>query len=203
MIHAYNEQFLGTTMDKLAEMFELAVDVEGLDIDEFAQLFLNSRLCRAFEKADPVYVYGRSSNELLAMILGKEPVDIATSSIATPEYWAGWVLAYSQWYLNRPYAELLAALPCSKLLERYFPYHEMDVTDSVELFRDRLPKEIALKRLRRQLSLSQLELAALSGVPERTIRSYEQGKVDISKAQAETLFALSEVLRCTIEELIE
>ena len=203
MIRAYNEQFLGTIMDKLAEMFELAVDVEGMDIDDFAQRFVNSRVCRAFEKADPVYVFGKSSNELLGLILGKEPVDIATSSIATPEYWAGWVLAYAQWYLNRPYRDLIEALPCGKLLERYFPYHEMDVSDSVELFRERLPKDCALKRLRRQLGLSQLELAALSGVPERTIRSYEQGSVDIAKAQAETLYALARILGCSIEDLIK
>ncbi len=203
MIRAYNEQFLGTIMDKLAEMFELAVDVEGMDIDDFAQRFVSSRICRAFEKADPVYVSGKSSNELLGLILGKEPVDIATSSIATPEYWAGWVLAYAQWYLNRPYRDLIEALPCGKLLERYFPYHEMDVSDSVELFRERLPKDCALKRLRRQLGLSQLELAALSGVPERTIRSYEQGKVDIAKAQAETLYALARILGCSIEDLIK
>ena len=56
--------------------------------------------------------------------------------------------------------------------------------------------------MRKELGLSQTELSVLSGVPERTIRSYEQGTTDISKAQADTLYALSRVLGCTIEELI-
>ena len=86
MIHAYNEQFLGMIMDKLAEMFELAVFEEGLEIDDFARRFLDSRYCRAFEKADPVYVAGKSAGELLGLILDKEPVSVETSPIATPEY---------------------------------------------------------------------------------------------------------------------
>ena len=83
-----------------------------------------------------------------------------------------------------------------------FPYHETDVLQSVDLFRARLPRVCPLKTLRRRRGLNQTELAALSGVPERTIRSYEQGKNEISKARAETLYALAQVLGCTIEELI-
>lgn len=112
------------------------------------------------------------------------------------------MLAYSQWYLDRPYKELLGALPCRELLLRYFPYHEMDITKSVWLYSKRLPRRCVLREKRKMLGLNQTELAALSGVPERTIRSYEQGKVDIAKAQAETLYALSQILGCTVEDLI-
>ena len=202
MIHAYNEQFLETVKGKLAAMFELAVNEENNDIDSFAGRFAESRICRAFEKADPVYVLGRSANELLGLILDKEPLNVETSDYGTPEYWAGWVLAYAQWYMNRPYKDLIAAMPCSELVEKYFPYHEMDIMQSVDLYLERLPRTSVLKKLRQERGLSQVELAALSGVPERTIRSYEQGTTDISKAQAETLYALSQVLGCTIEELI-
>lgn len=202
MIHAYNEQFLGTVRGKLAAMFELAVETEGLGIDDFADRFLSSRICRAFECADPVFVLGKSANELLGMILAKDPPDVETGEYGSPEYWVGWVLAYTQWYLNKPYRELVAALPCGKLLDFYFPYHETDVLQSVDLFRARLPRVCPLKTLRRRRGLNQTELAALSGVPERTIRSYEQGKNEISKARAETLYALAQVLGCTIEELI-
>lgn len=202
MIHAYNEQFLPVIKNKLAQMFELAVNVENIEIDTFADLFVSSRVCRAFEKADPVLVMGKSANELLALILDKEPVNAIIGDEASPEYWAGWVLACAQWYFNTTYRELISALPCSKLVENYFPYHEMDITQSLDLYAGRLPRKSALKELRRKHGLSQTELALLSGVPERTIRSYEQGTNDISKAQAETLYALSQVLGCTIEDLI-
>ena len=123
MIHAYNEQFVGIIQTKVAAMFELAVLEEHIDIDAFAQKFISSSVCHALENADPVYALGKSANELLALILGNEPLNIETSSYASPEYWVGWVLSYAQWHFNKPYAAIIAAIPCSQLLDNYFPYH--------------------------------------------------------------------------------
>ena len=203
MIHAYNKQYLDAVQTKLAEMFELAVLTENIPIDDFAEKFLSSNICSAFEKADPVFVLGKSANELLAILLDKTPRSIETSDFASPEYWVGYVLAYAQWYLNKPYKLLLSVFPCSKLINEYFPYHEMDISKSLELFTARLPFVSKLKDFRKRKKLSQNELSALSGVPVRTIKSYEQGAADISKAQAETLYALSETLGCSIEDLIK
>lgn len=202
MIHAYNEHYLATTQEKLAAMFELGVLEENIEINDFANRFLISPVCRAFETADPIFVLGKSANELVGIVLGKEPKNIEVSSYASPEYWVGYVLAYTQWYLNKSFSALLKAFPCDKLINHYFPYHEMDISQSVDLFISRLPVHCPLKELRTKKKLSQSELSLLSGVPLRTIKSYEQGSVDISKAQAETLYALAKVLDCTIEDLI-
>ena len=88
MIHAYNEQFLDIIQRKVSAMFELAVLEEHIEIDAFAQKFLSSPVCRALETADPVYALGKSANELLALILDKEPLNIETSSYASIG-WAG------------------------------------------------------------------------------------------------------------------
>lgn len=203
MIHAYNEQFVGIIQNKVAAIFELAVLEEQIDIDSFAQNFISSPVCHALENADPVYALGKSANELLAIILENEPLNLETSSYASPEYWTGWVLAYAQWYFNKPYAAIIAAMPCSKLLDHYFPYHEMDISQSMDLIAKYLKPVCALKELRQKSGLSQTQLSNLSNVPLRTIKAYEQGKVDIAKAQAETLYALSQTLNCTIEDLIK
>lgn len=202
MIHAYNEQFIGIIQPKVAAMFELAVWEEHIDIDAFAQKFISSPVCHALENADPVYALGKSANELLALILGNEPFNIETSSYASPEYWVGWVLAYAQWYFNKPYATIIAAIPCSKILDHYFPYHEMDITQSMDLIAKYLKLVCPLKEIRQRHGLSQTQLANLSNVPLRTIKSYEQGTVDIAKAQGETLYALAQILNCSIEDLI-
>ena len=202
MIHAYNEQFIGIIQPKVAAMFELAVLEEHIDIDAFAQKFISSPVCHALENADPVYALGKSANELLALILGNEPFNIETSSYASPEYWVGWVLSYAQWYFNKPYATIIAAIPCSKILDHYFPYHEMDITQSMDLIAKYLKPVCPLKEIRQRHGLSQTQLANLSNVPLRTIKSYEQGTVDIAKAQGETLYALAQILNCSIEDLI-
>ena len=203
MIHAYNEQFVGIIQPKVAAMFELAVLEEHIDIDVFAKKFISSPVCHALENADPVYALGKSANELLALILGNEPLNIETSSYASPEYWVGWVLSYAQWYFNKPYAAIIASIPCSQLLHNYFPYHEMDITQSIELIAKYLKPVCPLKEIRQKRGISQSQLANLSNVPLRTIKAYEQGTVDIAKAQAETLYALVQTLNCSIEDLIK
>ncbi len=118
------------------------------------------------------------------------------------EYWLGWVLAYTQWYTAKSISEIIKAYPCSKLLLQFFPYHEMDVTKTVELIQQHLPQESTLKRWRKKRDLSQNELSLFSSVPIRSIMAYEQGKLELSKAQGETLYKLAEALDCFIEDLI-
>lgn len=66
-------------------------------------------------------------------MIDSEPRYAEVSSEASPEYWLGWVLSYAQWYFNKSYSALIEALPCSKLIKHYFPYHEMDIMHSMDL----------------------------------------------------------------------
>ena len=203
MIHAYDEYYLDMAQRKLGSMFEIAVYQEKLTVDGFAERFVQSPISKAIAEADPVYLAGKSANELLGLVLGKQVDETEQNMLASPEYWVGWVLAYSQWYLNKSFADIIKAYPCSKLLLNYFPYHEMDETATVELIQKNLPQGCPLKTWRKKRQLSQVELAKISRVPARTIKAYEQGKLDISKAQADTLYKLARTLDCTIEDLIK
>lgn len=60
-----------------------------------------------------------------------------------------------------------------------------------------------LKDHRIKKGLSQSQLASASGVSVRMIQYYEQGVKDINKASGETLYKLSKVLGCKMEDLIE
>ena len=50
--------------------------------------------------------------------------------------------------------------------------------------------------------LTQKALAERSGVSVRMIEQYEQGKKDINKASARTVYQLSRTLHCRMEDLI-
>ena len=202
MIYAYREEYAKIIQVKTAEMFELAVLNEKINIDSFANLFINSRICQAFETMDPIYILGKSSNELLAMIIDKPPVDIYTASFATPEYWVGWVLGYAQTNLKKSFETLIKVFPCSELINYYFPYHEMDINQIIDVFKERLLKYSPLKEARERIGLSQSDLSLISDVPLRTIRAYEQNKLDIRKAQADTVLTLARVLRVSVDYLI-
>ena len=202
MMRSYDETNLYYTTTKLGEMFEQAVLFDGMDIDDFGHLFSNSNISTFFEEGNPIYVFGKSSSEILALLLNIDPIDYNISEDKTPEYWVGYVYGYVQWYTNRKYEEIMNVICPSKLLLYYFPYHEMDIMHMIDIFINLMQIECPLIKKRKERGLSQNDLAILSHVNIRNIRAYEQGTIDISKAQGDTLYRLSKVLGCTIEELI-
>ena len=60
-----------------------------------------------------------------------------------------------------------------------------------------------LKRRRELCGLTQEELAGRSGVSLCPIQMYEQRVNDIDKAQAQTIYKLSRVIGCSMEDLLE
>ena len=60
-----------------------------------------------------------------------------------------------------------------------------------------------LKDFRTIANLSQSQLAKLSDTSVRMIQKYETGEKDINKAQAITVYKLSKVLDCNMEDLLE
>lgn len=203
MLHPYNEDFLPVVQDKLGTIFEIAVLVEKQNIDDFAEIFLKSKISKYIEEANPIYLLGKSEIELYALIMNEEPKNYYDiNDYGTPEYWALWALAYVSWHLNKSFEELIHAYPLSKFIMNYFPYHEMDVSKCIDLFIEKLDMTTELAKRRKMKNYSQKDLSLLSGVPVRLIQAYEQRKIDITDAKASTLYKLSKALGCTIEELI-
>jgi transcriptional regulator with XRE-family HTH domain len=64
-------------------------------------------------------------------------------------------------------------------------------------------KDTNLKRIRTAYGCTQAELAKLSGATLRSIQMYEQRNKDINKASAKSLYRISRVLGCTVEDLLE
>ena len=79
----------------------------------------------------------------------------------------------------------------------------MAFVESMEKRYNEVEVETKLRSLREARGLSQRELSKISGVKIRSIQLFEQKVNDIDKAQAHTLYKLSRVLGCTIEDLLE
>lgn len=178
---------------------------------EFFDLFLNSGLAERFGKGDVALTAGMSGVELACRVLEltKHQVDLPKpryTADRSPEYWAGWALAYYQWETAMSFVEILEYIPIDDIIRMYSPYHEMDIRHFCdrmnELYRIANP-ETKLKQLRQKAGFSQSELADASGVPKRTIQQYEQRQKSINKAQAEYLMMLARALNCSAEDLME
>ena len=66
----------------------------------------------------------------------------------------------------------------------------------------RLGVKSKLKEMRLKRRLSQSQLAYLSNVNVRNIKTYEQNENDINKAQVNILLSLARVLNCSIEDIL-
>lgn len=211
MTHAYDKSYLNNAKVRLSLAFDYAINDCGIKADWFAMMFVTSGYAEQFERGNPAILSGISGIELARLVIGKiyrEKVlpEPNIKDGKSPEYWAGWALAEYQWYTGRRFKDIFEYASLSKIISMYPIYHEMDISqfiDALNEFYKETDSDTKLKRIRESRGISQAELSKLSGVHIRSIQMYEQKANDIDKAQAGTLYKLSRVLGCDIEDLLE
>ena len=210
-IHAYDEIYIDTAQNVLGHAIDFAVLTLGLDPDAFGAAFTVSSVSKQFAIGNPHYVAGMNGCELAREVLTQTKLPFTDTADAmyldkSPEYWAGWALAFYQWYTGRRFTDILSVLPLSRIIRMYAVYHEMDIlqfVDQMDTFMQQANPDTRLKTRRTTCGLSQAELSAASGVALRQIQLFEQRQRNINKAAAATLLQLSRALHCQIEDLLE
>lgn len=213
MIPAYAEIYLNDAMCALGSMLDYAVLDCGCDGDVFFSQFVCSGVAAQFERGNPKFVGGMSGVELALEVFrrtsGSVPeTEASAGDDRSPEYWAGWSMAYYQWYTGMRFGDMVAnGLTVCRVCSMYV-LHEADVSKFVEAANQVIQRGIEsrgtnLKRIRKAGGYSQKQLAGISGVALRMIQLYEQRQNDINRAQASTLLALSRALGCAMEDLME
>ena len=192
MIRAYPESYLHKAQALLGDAFDYAINVLEMDGSAFVKMFIGSTISKRLELGEPAYLQGKSGIDVI--------VDVIEDTMGTvPQI-------IPQWYSDRKYGEILAAVPFETLLSLYPTLHEADISkfaDTVDKqVREYFP-ETNLKRIRQIYGCSQAELARRSGVGLRSIQMYEQRNKDINKASVEAVYRLAKVLGCSVEDLIE
>ena len=211
---AYNRLYLEDAMHNMGTMLDCAVHVAHCELPVFYEMYLACGVAAQMETGNPRYVSGLSGMELMHIVLTRSsdiqiPETIYCPLDRTPEYWAGWALAYYQWTRAYSFSFIQRnGLDINVVLSMYPTLHEADLSKFVEsadaiMERYLSARRNVLKTIRKQLRLTQRELAYLSGVSLRMIQAYEQEDQDIRKAEAQTVFALSRVLGCDPEMLCQ
>ena len=142
---AYNELYLDDAMQNLGDMVDYAVNALHYEPDEFFSWFISTEVAHNFEICNPKYLGGMSGYELVYAVLRKKNmrIDYIEPSInleKSKEFWAGWVLAYYQWYSGRSFESIVnGGLPLSKIISMYI-LHEADVTKFAQIA-DKILKE--------------------------------------------------------------
>ena len=211
MIRAYDSLYLNKAMTNLGQMLDYAVYDINYDIAVFFELFIASGIASSFESGNADTIAGKSGVELAWDVLyacgiPNDRIFPTAASERSEEYWTGWALAYYQWATSLTFSDITRLVPIRDILSFYHPYHEMDIRQFVDCMNTLIrqaQQNSNLKRLRMYYGYSQSQLAALSGVPLRTIQQYEQRQKNINKAQAEYLIQLASTLCCDPSDLME
>lgn len=211
MIHAYSEMYLEDAMRTLGEAVDFALCDQGLSPVELTTILLNSLEMRQFERGVARVVCGMSGDELARDIIahaGLTPVKCRETYPfdRSPQYWAGWVMAYTQWMSSLGFNKLLEAAPLDWIIGSYHPFHEASEDKFAQIVIDKWNKAQAdkkgLKAARKAAGLTQKQLAAQSGVKLRAIQLYEQNQLDLRRASVSSALALANTLSCAIEDLV-
>ena len=211
MIHAYQETYLSKAQAALGDAFDYAINTCSIPGDDFIKLFTANSISKRMENGEPAYLAGKSGMDIASDVMfeatGKhldtEPQEHFGRS---REYWIGWAICYYQWYSARSFSDIFEVLSFENLQNMYYTLHEADISKFADIADERIRdhfKETNLKRIRSSYGCTQAELAERSGVSLRSIQMYEQRNKDINKASAESLYRISKVLGCTIEDLLE
>ena len=211
MTYAYSEMYLEDAMRTLGEAVDFALCDQGLNPAELTAILLNSLEMKQFERGAPRVICGMSGDELAREIIagaGLKPVECrATYPFdRSPQYWAGWVLAYTQWTSCLGFSDLFEVAPLDWIIGSYPPLHEASEDKFAELVIDKWNKVQAdrkgLKAARKAAGLTQKQLATQSGVKLRAIQPYEQNQLDLRRASVSSALALANTLDCSIEDLV-
>lgn len=211
MIHAYQEIYLSNAQSALGDAFDYAVNTCGIPGNDFVKLFIVSSVSKRMENGEPACLAGKSGIEIARdIILETKGQELQTEPQEhygrSAEYWIGWAVAYYQWYSGRRYSDIFRVFTFEDLQKMYYILHEADITKFVDIVDTQMKEffsETNLKRIRADYGITQAELAKRSGVSLRSVQMYEQRNKDINKASADTMYRLSKVLGCTMEDLIE
>lgn len=212
MICAYDKIYLEKARVSLGRMLDFAVYDLKYNISDFFNMFISSGIAKCFENGYSSIITGKSGVELAYAVLESLKENVPTniqpkySANRSPEYWAGWALAYYQWQTALSFSEIVKYIPIENIVAMYSKYHEMDIrkfVDEMNRLYKIIKKNTNLKDRRLQAGISQSQLAELSSVPLRTIQQYEQRRKNINFAKLETVLALSKVLYCQPTDLME
>lgn len=211
MTHAYDKLYRDVGQRCLGSMLDYLVNDLSYPLEDAWRFFLVSEYSSRFEKGDCSILAGRSGTELAKDVLYSVgmPVPERRKNFPferSPEYWTGWAIAYYQWETGMNFSKITQAVHINDIRAMYNPYHEMDIRHFVDrmnaMYKQAHP-ETMLKTIRLRNSMSQTQLAEVSGVSVRTIQQYEQRRKDINKSSASTLLSMARVLGCRMEDLLE
>ena len=130
-IRAYDELYLSSAQNILGHAVDFAVMTLAIEPNVFGNALAVSASGKQFAQGNPRYVAGMNGCEFAREVLSDVKISYSDAEDAmyldkSPEYWAGWALAYYQWSADTTFMDILKAVSLDDIIGMYPVYHEMD-----------------------------------------------------------------------------
>lgn len=151
-------------MRTLGEAVDFALCDQGLTPAELTAIMSNALEMKQFERGMPRVVCGMTGDELARDIIahaGLTPVRCRETYPfdRSPQYWAGWVMAYTQWMSSLGFNKLLEVAPLDWIIGSYHPLHEASEDKFAQIVIEKMEQRRAdkkgLKAARKAAGLTQ------------------------------------------------
>ena len=146
MMNAYDKSYLSDFRNNLGFAFDCVANHCKRDLTEFFNLFIASNIASQIEKGNSKYLCGISGTELVLTVFEKVGLSIEIPKYfefdRSPEYWAGWILAYYQWKTSISFNDIKNAVPIQKIVQMYNPLHEANEEKFVEIMNEILKSKL-------------------------------------------------------------
>ena len=142
MALSYEQMYLSDVQKNLGFLFQFCLCNLGKSPEELQQDFLSSIIPAQIEFGNPDFLSGKSGLELAFFLYQdiEQEIEKALQEPYCPqaEYWAGFVVAYTQWKLQIPFSLLLSKYPLERILANYHLMHEADVSKMVDVMQSEI-----------------------------------------------------------------
>lgn len=211
MVFNYEELFFDPMQELLAESIDYAVMDLKISLKKYWEIFLGSKLSKAFSVSEPKYVLGYTGPEFALEVLDDaglkyDKVEPSVNFSRSSYYWVGYILTHFIFEYNISLYEVDRYVSIDEIHNLYNPLHEAPEKKFCEILLERINSRVTdtnLARIRKSRGISQSKLSKLSNVSLRAIQQYEQRVKDINKANFINIINLSRSLYCEVDELLE
>ncbi len=182
--------------ERLASFFEMCLSQEAIPIDLLEEKLAWAEPFQLLERGDATSLLTGTVSDLFHRVFQtrETPNQYLTDSRF---YWAGQIYATIFLEEGASLYRISLLLPLREMKDLFLPYHEMDDTQIVQLYRKREKEKSVLEVLKKKSGLSYVEMVKKTEIPKTNLFRLKDNK-NLQRIGLDEANQLSQILHCPI-----
>ena len=182
--------------DHMGQLFSMAVGSK-INLEAITYSIERSDFAAELQASRCGQLVNSTAEELFESLFGRADSGLSRLSYDgtyDDAYWCGWAYTQLLFETRLPLPYLFLVLPLERMLDLYPVYHEMDITQLIDLLEAERREETLMKRLLKRHGVKVPALSLQSGVSPNTINHYKKSDENLYAAGFQNVFRLAQAL---------